>query len=309
MPSTLLLAEPRGFCAGVVRAIDALDRLLNQVQEPVYVFHEIVHNRYVVDGFRSRGAVFIDDISEAPDGALVVFSAHGVDPAIIKTAEQRELKVIDATCPLVTKVHLEARKAAKDGYKILLVGHDGHDEVQGTKGEAPDRTSVVDSAQDVLAISDPEDPVFVVTQTTLSVEDTLGTIEAIKDRFPDAEIRNDICYATTNRQQAVKEMAERADLVIVVGSTNSSNSVRLVEVAKSMGVRAQLVDGLNDINPDWYTDSEVVGLTAGASVPDELLDPIIEDLKMRGVESIEAVVVAEETVEFRLPLELSESTE
>lgn len=309
MPSTLLLAEPRGFCAGVVRAIDALDRLLNQVQEPVYVFHEIVHNRYVVDGFRSRGAVFIDDISEAPDGALVVFSAHGVDPAIIKTAEQRELKVIDATCPLVTKVHLEARKAAKDGYKILLVGHDGHDEVLGTKGEAPDRTSVVDSAQDVLAISDPEDPVFVVTQTTLSVEDTLGTIEAIKDRFPDAEIRNDICYATTNRQQAVKEMAERADLVIVVGSTNSSNSVRLVEVAKSMGVRAQLVDGLNDINPDWYTDSEVVGLTAGASVPDELLDPIIEDLKMRGVENIEAVVVAEETVEFRLPLELSESTE
>ena len=309
MPSTLLLAEPRGFCAGVVRAIDALDRLLNQVQEPVYVFHEIVHNRYVVDGFRARGAVFIDNISEAPDGGLVVFSAHGVDPAIIKTAEQRELKVIDATCPLVTKVHLEARKAAKDGYKILLVGHDGHDEVQGTKGEAPDRTSVVDSAQDVLAISDPVDPVFVVTQTTLSVEDTLGTIEAIKDRFPDAEIRNDICYATTNRQQAVKEMAERADLVIVVGSTNSSNSVRLVEVAKSMGGRAQLVDVLNDINPDWYTDSEVVGLTAGASVPDELLDPIIEDLKMRGVENIEAVVVAEETVEFRLPLELSQSTE
>ena len=309
VPRTLLLAEPRGFCAGVVRAIDALDRLLSQVDESVYVFHEIVHNRYVVDGFKSRGAVFIDDISEAPDGAFVVFSAHGVDPAIIKNAEQRELKVIDATCPLVTKVHLEARKAAKDGYKILLVGHDGHDEVQGTKGEAPDKTSVVDSAQDVLAISDPEAPVFVVTQTTLSVEDTLGTIEAIKDRFPDAEIRNDICYATTNRQQAVKEMAERADLVIVVGSTNSSNSVRLVEVAKSMGVRAQLVDGLNDIDPAWYADAETVGLTAGASVPDELLDPIIEDLKMHGVINIEPVVVAEETVEFRLPLELSESME
>jgi 4-hydroxy-3-methylbut-2-enyl diphosphate reductase len=309
VPRTLLLAEPRGFCAGVVRAIDALDRLLSQVDEPVYVFHEIVHNRYVVDGFKSRGAVFIDDISEAPDGAFVVFSAHGVDPAIIKNAEQRELKVIDATCPLVTKVHLEARKAAKDGYKILLVGHDGHDEVQGTKGEAPDKTSVVDSAQDVLAISDPEAPVFVVTQTTLSVEDTLGTIEAIKGRFPDAEIRNDICYATTNRQQAVKEMAERADLVIVVGSTNSSNSVRLVEVAKAMGVRAQLVDGLNDIDPAWYTDVETVGLTAGASVPDELLDPIIEDLKIRGVINIEPVVVAEETVEFRLPLELSESME
>jgi len=302
---TLLLAEPRGFCAGVVRAIDALDRLLNQVDEPVYVFHEIVHNRYVVDGFRSRGAVFIDDISEAPDGSVVVFSAHGVDPAIIKNAERRELKVIDATCPLVTKVHLEARKAAKDGYKILLVGHDGHDEVQGTKGEAPEMTSVVDSARDVLAISEPQSPVFVVTQTTLSVEDTLGTIEAIKTRFPDAEIRNDICYATTNRQQAVKEMAERADLVIVVGSTNSSNSVRLVEVAKSMGVNAHLVDGLSDIDPAWYTEAEIVGLTAGASVPDELLDPIIEDLKIRGVINIEPVVVAEETVEFRLPLELS----
>jgi 4-hydroxy-3-methylbut-2-enyl diphosphate reductase len=299
------LAEPRGFCAGVVRAIDALDRLLNQVDEPVYVFHEIVHNRYVVDGFRSRGAVFIDDISEAPDGSVVVFSAHGVDPAIIKNAERRELKVIDATCPLVTKVHLEARKAAKDGYKILLVGHDGHDEVQGTKGEAPEMTSVVDSARDVLAISEPQSPVFVVTQTTLSVEDTLGTIEAIKTRFPDAEIRNDICYATTNRQQAVKEMAERADLVIVVGSTNSSNSVRLVEVAKSMGVNAHLVDGLSDIDPAWYTEAEIVGLTAGASVPDELLDPIIEDLKIRGVINIEPVVVAEETVEFRLPLELS----
>ena len=309
MLRTLLLAEPRGFCAGVVRAIDALDRLLNQVDEPVYVFHEIVHNRYVVDGFRSRGAVFIDDISEAPDGSVVVFSAHGVDPAIIKNAERRELKVIDATCPLVTKVHLEARKAAKDGYKILLVGHDGHDEVQGTKGEAPEMTSVVDSARDVLAISEPQSPVFVVTQTTLSVEDTLGTIEAIKTRFPDAEIRNDICYATTNRQQAVKEMAERADLVIVVGSTNSSNSVRLVEVAKSMGVNAHLVDGLSDIDPAWYTEAEIVGLTAGASVPDELLDPIIEDLKIRGVINIEPVVVAEETVEFRLPLELSGNME
>jgi len=309
VPRTLLLAEPRGFCAGVVRAIDALDRLLNQMDEPVYVFHEIVHNRYVVDGFRSRGAVFIDDISEAPDGSVVVFSAHGVDPAIIKNAERRELKVIDATCPLVTKVHLEARKAAKDGYKILLVGHDGHDEVQGTKGEAPDRTSVVDSAQDVLAISEPQAPVFVVTQTTLSVEDTLGTIEAIKTKFPDAEIRNDICYATTNRQQAVKEMAERADLVIVVGSTNSSNSVRLVEVAKSMGVQAHLVDGLSDVDPAWYTEAETVGLTAGASVPDELLEPIIEDLKIRGVINIEPIVVAEETVEFRLPLELSGNME
>ena len=201
-------------------------------------------------------------------------------------------------------MHLEAKKAAREDFDILLVGHDGHDEVQGTKGEAPERTSVVDSEDDVAKLKATDKPIFVVTQTTLSVEDTRGTIDAIRGRFPDAEIRNDICYATTNRQLAVKELARDADLVIVVGSENSSNSVRLVEVARTMGVRAHLVDGLEDIDANWYEGVEVVGLTAGASVPDELLDPIIEDLKKRGVVKIRPVVVAEETVEFKLPAEL-----
>ena len=201
-------------------------------------------------------------------------------------------------------MHLEAKKAAREDFDILLVGHDGHDEVQGTKGEAPERTSVVDSEDDVANLKATDKPIFVVTQTTLSVEDTRGTIDAIKGRFPDAEIRNDICYATTNRQLAVQELAADADLVIVVGSENSSNSVRLVEVARTMGVQAHLVDGLEDIDANWYEGIEVVGLTAGASVPDELLDPIIEDLKKRGVVKIRPVVVAEETVEFKLPAEL-----
>ena len=304
MPHTLLLAEPRGFCAGVVRAIDILDQLLEEADREVYVFHEIVHNRYVVESFQARGAVFVDEISEVPDGSCLVFSAHGVDPAIVDRAVSRGLRVIDATCPLVTKVHLEAKKAAREDFDILLVGHDGHDEVQGTKGEAPERTSVVDSEDDVAKLKATDKPIFVVTQTTLSVEDTRGTIDAIRGRFPDAEIRNDICYATTNRQLAVKELARDADLVIVVGSENSSNSVRLVEVARTMGVRAHLVDGLEDIDANWYEGVEVVGLTAGASVPDELLAPIIEDLKKRGVVKIRPVVVAEETVEFKLPAEL-----
>jgi len=304
MPHTILLAEPRGFCAGVVRAIDVLDQVLDRDPGPVYVFHEIVHNRYVVDGFRQRGAVFVDYVHEVPAGGRIVFSAHGVSPAVVQEAKERNLRIIDATCPLVTKVHLETRKAAKDGYDILLVGHEGHDEVEGTKGEAPALTRVVDSAADVQALGTPDRPIFVVTQTTLSVDDTAETIEAIQARFPDAEIRNDICYATTNRQSAVKELAERADLVIVVGSANSSNSVRLCEVAKTMGTPAYRVDGIQEIDPAWYDGVGIVGLTAGASVPDELLEPIIEDLRARGVTTVEPVIVARETVEFRLPAEL-----
>ncbi|MDO9445054.1 MAG: 4-hydroxy-3-methylbut-2-enyl diphosphate reductase [Dehalococcoidia bacterium] len=304
MPHTILLAEPRGFCAGVVRAIDVLDQVLDRDEGPVYVFHEIVHNRYVVDGFRQRGAVFVDYVHEVPAGGRIVFSAHGVSPAVVQEAKDRNLRIIDATCPLVTKVHLETRKAAKDGYDILLVGHEGHDEVEGTKGEAPALTRVVDSAADVQALGTPDRPIFVVTQTTLSVDDTAETIQAIQARFPDAEIRNDICYATTNRQSAVKELAERADLVIVVGSANSSNSVRLCEVAKTMGTPAYRVDGIQEIDPAWYEGVGIVGLTAGASVPDELLEPIIEDLRARGVTTVEPVIVARETVEFRLPAEL-----
>lgn len=305
MPHTILLAEPRGFCAGVVRAIDVLDRILETEEGPVYAFHEIVHNRFVVDSFRERGAVFVDSVSEIPEGSRVVFSAHGVSPLVVQEALERNLKVIDATCPLVTKVHLETKKAAKDGYDILLVGHEGHDEVEGTKGEAPDRTRVVDGPQDVQALVDLDRPIFVVTQTTLSVDDTSETIDAIRTRYPQAEIRNDICYATTNRQAAVKEIAERADLVIVVGSANSSNSVRLWQVAKSMGVPAYRVDGIEEIDPAWYDGVDVVGLTAGASVPDELLQPIIDDLKARGVTTVEPVIVAVETMEFRMPEELS----
>jgi 4-hydroxy-3-methylbut-2-enyl diphosphate reductase len=305
MPHTILLAEPRGFCAGVVRAIDVLDQILDRESGPVYAFHEIVHNRYVVDRFRARGAVFVDTIAEIPEGARVVFSAHGVSPLVVNEARERNLKIIDATCPLVTKVHLETKKAAKDGFDILLVGHEGHDEVEGTKGEALDRTKVVDHPSDVQALPPGDRPVFVVTQTTLSVDDTRDTIDAIRARYPEAEIRNDICYATTNRQAAVREIASRADLVIVIGSANSSNSVRLAEVAKSMGKPAYRVDGIDEIDPAWYEGVEVVGLTAGASVPDELLEPIIEDLKARGVNRVEPVIVATETIEFRLPEELA----
>ena len=304
MPHTLLLAEPRGFCAGVVRAIDVLDALLDAEEPPIYAFHEIVHNRHVVDGFRERGAVFVNTIAEVPEGARIVFSAHGVSPQVVEEARQRKLRVIDATCPLVTKVHLESRKAAKDGFDVLLVGHEGHDEVVGTKGEAPERTTVVDSPEDVAAVVAGDRPKFVVTQTTLSVGDTDATIQAITARFPDAEVRNDICYATTNRQAAVRSIAERAGLVIVVGSANSSNSVRLAEVAAGTGTTAYRVDGLSEIDPAWYDGVDIVGLSAGASVPDSLLEPIIEDLRARGVTRVEPVVVAEETIEFRPPNEL-----
>ena len=304
MPHTLLLAEPRGFCAGVVRAIDVLDSVLDSEPPPIYAFHEIVHNRHVVDGFRARGAIFVDDVTEVPEGSRIVFSAHGVSPAVVDEAKRRRLRIIDATCPLVTRVHLETRKAVNDGYDILLVGHRGHDETAGTLGQAPDRMRIVEDADEVARIGPIERPVFVVTQTTLSMDDTASAIDGIRDIYPDAEVRNDICYATTNRQLAVRAIAERADLLLVVGSANSSNSVRLREVAEAAGVRAYRVDGIDEIDPAWYEGAEVVGLTAGASVPDELLDPIIEDLKARGVSQIEPIVVAEETVEFRLPDEL-----
>ena len=305
MPHTLLLAEPRGFCAGVVRAIDVLNRVLDTEPPPIYAFHEIVHNRFVVEGFRERGAIFIDSIEEVPEGARVVFSAHGVSPVVVNRARERRLRVIDATCPLVTKVHLETKKAAQDGYDIVLVGHAGHDEVTGTLGEAPERTTVVDGPAGVRALPDNGRPVFVVTQTTLSVGDTQEAIDAVRERFPTAEIRNDICYATTNRQAAVSEIARRADVVIVVGSENSSNSVRLREVAAATGTPAYRVDGIEDIDGAWYEGAEIVGLTAGASVPDELLAPIIADLRARGVTRVEPVIVAEETVQFRPPEELA----
>ena len=304
MLHTVLLAEPRGYCAGVVRAIEALDHILTREPPPVYVFHEIVHNRYVVEGFERRGARFVDSLEQVPEAALVVISAHGISPRALATARQRRLRVIDATCPLVTRVHLESTKAAKDGYQILLVGHEGHDEVAGTKGVAPEVTTVVDTPGDVAGLAASTVPVFVVTQTTLSVEDTAETVAAIRQRFGDAEIRNDICYATTNRQAAVRAIAKRAELVIVVGSKNSSNTVRLVEVARRSGTTAFRVDGIHDIDPSWYEGVETVGLTSGASAPEALLEPIIEDLRQRGATNIEPVIVAEESIEFNPAEEL-----
>ncbi len=304
MPHTVLLAQPRGFCAGVVRAIDALDLILDRESPPVYVFHEIVHNRYVVERFERRGARFVDSLDDVPTDSLVVISAHGVSPQELATARRRRLRVIDATCPLVTRVHLEAIKAAKDGYQVVLVGHEGHDEVEGTKGVAPEATTVVDTPEDVARLPDGERPVLVVTQTTLSVEDTADTVAAIRRRFGDAQVRNDICYATTNRQAAVKAIAERAELVIVVGSQNSSNTLRLVEVARRSGTTAYRVDGIAEIDPSWYDGVEVVGLTSGASAPEELIEPILEDLRRRGATTIEPIVVAEESIEFNPAEEL-----
>lgn len=301
VPHTLLLAEPRGFCAGVVRAIDVLNIVVEREEPPIYAFHEIVHNRHVVAGFRKRGVIFVDSLDEVPEGSRVVFSAHGVSPEVVAEARDRRLRVLDATCPLVTKVHLETRKAARDGYEVLLIGHEGHDEVVGTLGEAPEQTSIIETPEEVASVGANGRPVFVVTQTTLSVEDTAETIDAIRERFPTAAVRNDICYATTNRQEAVRTIAERSDLVLVVGSDNSSNSVRLREVAALAGTPAYRIDGIEEIDPAWYEGVGIVGLSAGASVPDELLDPIIADLRTRGVEHIEPIVVAEETMEFRPP--------
>ena len=300
-PHTLLIAAPRGFCAGVVRAVEALEMVVEREPAPIYAFHEIVHNRHIVESFEARGVVFIDDLAEVPEGSRVVFSAHGVSPAVVEEAKRRRLRVIDSTCPLVTKVHLETKQAATRGYDVLLVGHRGHDETVGTLGEAPDRARVVEDAGEVAALGEIDRPVFVVTQTTLSMDDTSGVIDEIIERYPAAEIRNDICYATTNRQHAARSIAARADLVLVVGSRNSSNSVRLREVAEDAGATAYLVDGIEDIDPAWYEGAEVVGLTSGASVPDELLDPIIADLRERGVTKVEPVVLTEEDVEFRLP--------
>ncbi len=306
-PRKLLLAAPRGFCAGVVRAYDILDEVLRRpsAEGPVYAFHEIVHNRYVVREFERRGAIFVDSIADVPEDARLVFSAHGVSPQVRDEAAAKRLRVIDATCPLVTKVHLEARKAAKDGYDVVLIGHEDHEEVEGTRGEAPDRTVVVDSPGGVAALR-PRDPerVFVVTQTTLSVDDTRDVIDAIREHLPNAEVRNDICYATENRQNAVRAIAREAQLVLVVGSENSSNSNRLREVAEAAGARAYRIDDASEIRDEWLEGIATIGLTAGASVPDVLLDRVIEALRARGVTEVEEVRVAEETQVFAMPEEL-----
>jgi len=310
-PKRVLLADPRGYCAGVDRAVVAVEKALEAHGAPVYVRKQIVHNVHVVRTLEERGAIFVDETEEVPEGALLVFSAHGVSPAVREEVKNRQLRTIDATCPLVTKVHKEAIRFARDGYEILLIGHRGHEEVEGTAGEAPGHIQVVDGPEDVahLRVRDPERVVW-LSQTTLSVDETLETVGQLRQRFPglSAPPSDDICYATQNRQQAVKQMAGDCELVLVVGSTNSSNSVRLVEVALDAGAHAaHLVDFADQIDPGWLSGVRTVGVTSGASVPDILVQEVLGWLAERGYVDVERVVAAEERVVFALPHELKKT--
>ena len=304
----VLLADPRGYCAGVDRAVVAVERALEIHGAPVYVRKQIVHNKHVVATLERRGAIFVDETTEVPEGSVVVFSAHGVSPAVHQEAADRQLRTIDATCPLVTKVHQEAKRFARDDFDILLIGHRGHEEVEGTAGEAPAHIQLVDGADDVanVQVRDPEKVVW-LSQTTLSVDETLATVDQLKNRFPGLQSppSDDICYATQNRQQAVKQMAAECDLVLVVGSTNSSNSVRLVEVALEAGSRASyLVDFASEIDEAWLEGVGTVGVTSGASVPEILVSEVLDWLAARGFADVETVKAAEERLVFALPHEL-----
>jgi 4-hydroxy-3-methylbut-2-enyl diphosphate reductase len=306
----IYLLRPRGFCAGVVRAIDIVELALELYGPPVYVRKEIVHNRHVVEELASKGAVFVEENAEVPEGSRVVFSAHGVSPEVRDEARRRRLKVIDATCPLVTKVHLESIRFAKQGYTILLIGHKDHDEVIGTLGEAPSRTVLISTVEDVdrLEVEDPEKLCY-LTQTTLSLDETRDIIERLKQRFPKIEgpPAQDICYATENRQQAVKGVAPRCDLLLVVGSDNSSNSRRLVEVSNKLGTPAQLVDDAGEVDPAWLQSVRKIAVTAGASAPEHLVQQLIAHLHDRGFHRVEEVELVEEDVRFALPPELAVS--
>ena len=303
----ILLANPRGFCAGVNMAIESLERALQLYGTPLYVYHEIVHNRPVVDRFKNRGVVFVDHIDDIPNGANVLYSAHGVSPEIRKASAERNLHAIDATCPLVTKVHLEAVRFAREGYTILLIGHEGHDEVQGTLGEAPNSIHLVQNADEVEALPVPDDAkVAYLTQTTLSVDDAEVIIAALRERFPHivGPSRDDICYATQNRQEAVKDLVPEADVVLVLGSQNSSNSLRLAEIARSYGLPAYLIDGVQEIRDDWFAGKQTVLITAGASAPEEVVEECVVYLQERFGATVEHRVVREEHVSFPLPREL-----
>jgi 4-hydroxy-3-methylbut-2-en-1-yl diphosphate reductase len=303
----VLVAAPRSFCAGVVRAIDIVEKLLEQHGPPVYVRHEIVHNVHVVRDLEARGAVFVESEDDVPEGALVVLSAHGVAPQVYRRCEERNLKVVDAVCPLVSKVHAEARRYAGRGLKIALVGHAGHVEVEGTMGEAPEAMVLVETPEDVakLELEDGEQLAY-LTQTTLSLDDTADVVDALRERFPDlvGPPSADICYATQNRQDAVKKLCEDATVVLVVGSRTSSNANRLVEVARSSGAEAYLIDDESDLDEAWLNGHETVGLTAGASSPDLLVDRVFERLADLGFTEREEVEIAREDVFFRLPAEL-----
>ncbi len=298
----VLLSAPRGFCAGVIRAVDVVDLCLERFGKPIYVRREIVHNPYVVSELRDKGAVFVEELDEVPEGQMVVFSAHGVSPAVWQDSRERGLKVIDATCPLVTKVHLEALKYAREGYSILLIGHKGHDEVMGTMGEAPDVSLLVDDVERARSVEVPDpDKVVVLTQTTLSVDDTADIVKTLEERFPNMLTRNDICYATSNRQAAVKAISGDVDLVLVIGAQNSSNCARLREVAEAEGAPAYLINGPDEIQDSWLMGAERVGITSGASTPELLVNRVVEYLKPTAVRSVE---VMEENVSFLLPKSL-----
>lgn len=307
----IILAAPRGFCAGVNMAIESLDLAIERFGVPIYVYHEIVHNQYVVKTFRDKGAVFVDSLMEVPSGSTVLFSAHGVSPEIRQIARDRKLFAIDATCPLVTKVHLEAIKYAKGGYTIVLIGHDGHDEVLGTMGEAPEAIILVEDQADVDQLQfTPDTKLAYLTQTTLSVDDANRIIQRLRERFPwiESPPKEDICYATQNRQEAVRLLAASADIVVVLGSQNSSNSQRLRELGSETGKPAYLIDGPQDIDPSWFTGSETVLITAGASAPESVVQETISWLTNRFGATMEEQVIRQEEVHFPLPKALREAT-
>ena len=306
----IILANPRGFCAGVDRAISIVELALEIHGAPIYVRHEVVHNRFVVNGLRDRGAIFVEELSEVPDGAIVIFSAHGVSQAVRQEAKDRNLKVFDATCPLVTKVHMQVARASRKGTKAILIGHKGHPEVEGTMGQYSNEDGcifLIEKVEDIarLPMQENDDLTF-MTQTTLSLDDTAETIAALKEKYPAIQgpHKNDICYATTNRQEAVRELAKLSDLVLVVGSKNSSNSNRLAELASRMGVKSQLLDDPSDIQADWFNDVKTIGITAGASAPEELVQSIISRLKEFGANTIEELQGLEENMFFEVPKEL-----
>ena len=304
MAKKVILAAPRGYCAGVDRAVKMVERALETVGAPVYVRKEIVHNRHVVSELEKRGAVFVDSEQDIPEGAVCIFSAHGVSPEVRRNAEEKNLRVIDATCPLVTKVHLEAKRFAKTGRKIVLVGHVGHEEIEGTAGEAPESTVVIESADEIDELGlDPNTPVAYLTQTTLSVDDTLNVVESLRDRFSDISgpRSDDICYATQNRQVAVKAIAPEADLVLIVGAINSSNSNRMVEVARTAGTQAHLVPDVSYLDPAWLEGVETIGVSSGASAPEVLVDRLLDKLAEHGFTDVETKEVTVEDVTFSLP--------
>ncbi len=303
----VILAKPRGFCAGVERAIEVVEQALQRFPGPVYVRKEIVHNPHVVNALRQQGAIFVDELAAVPEGSTAIFSAHGVSPAVHQAAKARDLKVIDATCPLVTKVHVEAIRYAREGYTLLLIGHAGHEEVEGTLGEAPEAIRLVQTVEEACTVEVPDpDKVAVITQTTLSVDDTRAIIEALKARFPKlvAPKKDDICYATQNRQNAVKALAKEAEVILVIGAKNSSNSIRLTEVAEDAGRTAHLINDAREIRPEWFANAQCVGVTSGASAPEHLVQEVVGALKQLGATEVDEWELIREDVSFGLPGEL-----